>query len=195
MSFKLPSVLPRMVAGVAFRVTFVPLFALILLVPAVPADAADRVKTTAEREWRQLEGPDAKRYAQDLYDDDEKWLFVSKKIESGRQDWLRVAKALMPYTDGAFSEELSQALASALLQKPANVLSLLKQPDLPAMFRVVTVCDAPFPSPGKAWLRQYQVQAIASVERVRDIELRTIRDDCLGTLRTVDLSRPAEAYE
>ena len=59
----LPNVFRRLFAEGAFSVTFVPLFALILLAPALPAGAADHAKTTAELELSRLKSPDARQYA------------------------------------------------------------------------------------------------------------------------------------
>jgi len=167
-------------------------FALLVIAPALPASHPAQMRTTAAQELDRLQGPDAARYASALYDDDHKWSFVSSKIATGEQDWLQVAKLLVPIADGALAEDLRSNLASALLVRPANILKLLKT--TPTL-KPADVCNAPFPSPGKTWLTRYRARAIKSVGAVREPSLRRLRDDCLKVLRRVDLTLPPEDYE
>jgi len=104
---------------------------------------------------------------------------------------MQVAKLLLLKADGAFAEEIHSDLATALLARPANVLSLMQT----NRSVTSTVCSAPFPSPGKRWLIRYKSRAIRSVESVRKPSLSRFRDHCLRALRSVDLSQPAELYE
>jgi hypothetical protein len=167
---------------------------LILLAPALIANRTAPFKTTATQELKRLQRPDGVQYASALYDDPVRWSYISKKIATGEPVWLQVANMLIPAADGAFAEELSSDLASALLVRPANVLRLLKKSES----RKITptdVCDAPFPSPGKHWLRVYKSRAVMSVSGVREATLREVRDDCLRALHSIDLSGPASAYQ
>jgi hypothetical protein len=175
------------------RTTFA--ITLLLLAPALLANDAGQVRTTARQELEQLQRTNGAKYAQDLYNNSDKWSYVSMRIATGRHEWLQVAKALSPYVDGAFSEELSTDLASALLERPASVLTLLKETNGSAGLTAFNVCDAPFPTPGKKWLSRYKARAIKTVGSVRETGLRKLRDDCLKALHSIDLSQPANAYE
>jgi len=168
---------------------------LVLLAPTLVGAAAVHFHTTARQELERLQRRDGDQYASALYDSPEKWSYVSEKIATGQPEWLQVAKALSPRADGAFAEELSTDLASALLHSPRNVLQLLKQTSGSRILTSTNVCDAPFPSPGKQWLRQYKWRVIKSVSSIREPELKKVRNECLKTLHSVDLSGPASAYE
>jgi hypothetical protein len=167
---------------------------LFLMSPALLGNQAGQVRTTAKQELERLQLPDAAQYASGLYDNSGRWSYVSNKIATGEQNWLQVAKLLIPNADGAFAEELRSDLALALLVRPTNVLRLV-QTSRSSGVTPTDVCGAPFPSPGKVWLSRYKTRAITSVRRVREAGLSKLRDDCLSALRGIDLSRPAEAYE
>lgn len=168
--------------------------ALVVTTSAALASSAGRARATAPQELEQLQSARGAQYAQELFQRPAKWQYVSTQIESGDRGWLQVAKSLLPHADGAFAEELTADLATALLRRPANVLRLLKQSsDSGSLPR--TVCDAPFPSPGKTWLGHYKARAIRSVAKVHEPDLRQVRDDCLKALRAIDLSQSADAYQ
>lgn len=164
---------------------------LLLMAPLLLAGHVGQVRATAAQEVARLQRPDAARYASGLYDNSERWSYVSKKIATGEQDWLQVARLLIPNADGAFAEELRSDLALALLKHPANVLELIRE----SAASTSEMCSAPFSSPGKHWLRGYRMRAITAVRRVREPKMTKLRDDCIRELRRIDLSRAAAAYE
>jgi hypothetical protein len=59
----------------------------------------------------------------ELYDSNG-WARTIARIESGERDWLLVALALAPGTDGAISEELFYSIDRALISNASGVLEL-----------------------------------------------------------------------
>jgi hypothetical protein len=178
------------------------LAALILTAPALLGNQGGQVRTTPAQELKKLHRPDAEPYASTLYDDSARWSYISTKIATGEQDWLEVARLLVPRADGALAEELRSDLALALLVHPANVLRLgqVSGTGSAGFHRSIRLgpadfCNAPFPSPGKTWLTRYKRRALRSVRRVHEARLTKVRDECLRVLRSVDLSRPPDAYD
>jgi hypothetical protein len=123
------------------------------------------------------------------------WDAVLYRIGSGDRGWLLLAQRMKPGADAAASEELRSSIATALLHQPANALRILTLTEVGSGWPVRPVCAAPFPSPGKAWLIRYKAMAIKAVTAVGARDLRDRRNACLRTLRGIDLSKPAEAYD
>lgn len=117
------------------------------------------------------------------------------RIGSGDRNWLLLARRMMQGADGAAAEELTSSLGDALLYRPADVLRLLPYNGLPLTWTVSDICRVPFPAPGKAWLIKYRAKAIKAVASVHGTALKDKRTECLRTLRAIDLSKPADAYE
>jgi hypothetical protein len=160
----------------------------------IMANGSADTRMTADRLLKQLQGPQAARYASSLYDDPENWAYVSNEIASGDVRWLQVATSLKQYSDAGFSEDLDTDLAMALARRPKDVLTMLQHQSGPNRFEAKFVCAAPIPSPGKVWLKRYRARTIQALRNVRAPKLRSLRDYCLQTLRKIDLTLPADQY-
>lgn len=73
-----------------------------------------------------------------LYDSGALWNGVLARIGQGSDDWLKVAVALHPGTDGGAAEELNEAIFFALATAPKKVLELLRIHE----FNVDFVCSS-----------------------------------------------------
>jgi hypothetical protein len=74
------------------------------------------------------------KVVEELYAPGGLWPSVVAKISEGHDNWLTVAVALHPGTDGGASEELDEAIFLALGTAPIAVLKLLKQREFDADF-------------------------------------------------------------
>ena len=120
----------------------------------------------------------------ELYDS-ESWRVVMQKIEAGDRDWLLVALALFPGTDGAASEELSLTVSQALLTNPEAVLELFMTVSRPRF----DLCHGWGEFAGHRTFESAfaEVQAkIKKLEAVSDPSLAEARDACLKTLRSAE---------
>ena len=162
---------------------------------SVAADAKPLTTLRLQQELRGVRRLGAQAYVNSLYEKPDRWGAVLNQIELGDRNWLLLARKMMAGADGAASEELRSSLATALVRRPSNVLRLLPYNSGALSWTVRNICDAPFPTPGKVWLRRYRARALRAVETVHDSELRNRQAECLLTLRRIDLSKPAGAYE
>ena len=136
----------------------------------------------------------AEAFVGSAFEDPRHWGFITSRIETGRGEWLALAKAMIPAADGASAEELQSSLATALVAKPSNVLRLLQSLGGKPPW-VESVCDAPFHSPGKTWLIKYKAKALMAVQSVREPQLARQKARCLRALRLRNTSMPPEFYE
>jgi hypothetical protein len=61
-------------------------------------------------------------YKRDLIGKD--WLLMLDRVESGKKEWLQVAIAIYPATDGGPAEDMAQAAGAALRNNAFNVLQI-----------------------------------------------------------------------
>jgi hypothetical protein len=103
------------------------------------------------------------------------WNHVIAGIESGDAKWLEVAALLHEGVDAGSGEDLSMAVAHALLRAPARVLTMTPDP-----FRLDDICTMPDIEPPLARYRDYIRQAKAALAGVHQPELQELRDRCLA---------------
>lgn len=114
------------------------------------------------------------------------WDRLIDKIESGEKGWLDVAKALKPASDAGASEDLSGAVAVALLKNPIDVLTMAQQ----GPFTVDNVCTCPYvvetPDGQKVadnYLNEAEKALVAMKPPADNPELNTVRRNCLAIIQ------------
>ena len=110
------------------------------------------------------------------------WSPAMQQVEAGDRDWLLVALALSPGTDGAATTDLSLSISRALRTNPAAVLELFLTSSPPRF----DLCRGWAEFAGhetfeSAWA---EVTAkIASLQVVKSPGLEAVRDKCIEKLR------------
>jgi hypothetical protein len=137
------------------------------------------------------DGP--RKVVDQLYAPGGHWHDVMAKISRGGGDWLEVAVALQPGTDGGASEELDEAIFFALAPAAEAVLKLLRD----RRFDLNFVCSSNVGvdySASKS--RRLIKERLTVLQRVRDPELLATKDRCEQGLRAAlkDFDRPG-AYQ
>jgi len=99
---------------------------------------------------------------------------VLTQICSGDAEWVGVASRLLPTVYAHLNEELSSALAVALLHSPAEVLRVL-HPD---------VCQVPDDLPPACDVAHWRKRAEAALASVADTDLQKAKQQCENVLRT-----------
>ncbi len=110
------------------------------------------------------------------------WSPAMQKVEAGDRDWLLVALALSPGTDGAATTDLSLSISRALRTNPAAVLELFLVPSPPRLDLCVGWAEfAGHRTFESAWAEV--TDKISSLETVESSSLQAARDACIGKLR------------
>jgi len=117
---------------------------------------------------------------------DNSFFYVMDRIAEGGKVWLDVAARLAPGADGAPGEELANALAVALSNAPAAVLSRLFDSIL-----LDDICRGPWFVESTAEYRAVLEKTITAVSRIEDATLIGQRNACLRLLT----NRLAEAVD
>jgi hypothetical protein len=112
-----------------------------------------------------------------LFEDDKRWPKVFAYIGSGSPDWLNVAVALHPASDGASAEDLRDAVFVAMKPAPRLVLGLLKDN------LYWDACEPGLVDYSDRKIEKMITARIRIFETVSDPDLRTVRDKCLVDLR------------
>ena len=119
--------------------------------------------------------------AKELWDSSSRWVELIKNVESGKKQWLEVAKALRPGTDAGASEMLGLATGVALLRSPREVLLLLA----PVM-GIDAICGFPDTSDDRYKTQkltlQYLDARISTVKSLVGAEIAGLKDQCLEQL-------------
>ena len=103
----------------------VSVFALAMLMPdAILASESSHKGPISILSEIRADGP--RKVVDQLYAPGGHWRDLMAKIGRGGGDWLKVAVALRPGTDGGASEELDEAIFFALAPAPEAVLKLLR---------------------------------------------------------------------
>ncbi|HSL78271.1 MAG TPA: hypothetical protein VK877_01305, partial [Pseudolabrys sp.] len=79
-------------------------------------------------------------------------------IETGRSEWLEVARLLRPVSDGAQTLSVNYSVARALPKAPSRVLRLIGQG-----FAVEDVCTSPFIEPEPGLAERYEEDALRAL--------------------------------
>ena len=115
-----------------------------------------------------------------LWDRNRGWDEVMAKIATGKKEWLDVAAALRPGTDGGASQTLDEAVFLALQSAPVAVLKLLDGNP----FDTDSVCSSNIGtdySPEKSI--RFVRDRIIVLHRLSDPDLQAVRTHCLNSLR------------
>lgn len=99
---------------------------------------------------------------------------ICNQIETARPDWLEVARALKPASDGSAALSLNYSVARALLVDPGRVLGLVGHG-----FAVRDICTSPFTEPAPGVAERYRRSAVEALSRPLPNELKSVRDDCM----------------
>lgn len=118
------------------RVWIAPFLALMALPDLVLA--ADSPRPDAVEILQEIRASGPAKVVARLYDSSALWNGVLTRIGQGGDDWLKVAVALHPGTDGGAAEELDEAIFFALAPAPKKVLELLRIHE----FNVDFVCSS-----------------------------------------------------
>jgi hypothetical protein len=123
----------------------------------------------------------AKAAVETLWADNSDWNTVMADISGGKPEWLDVAVALQPGTDGGAAETLDEAVFLALKPSPVAVLKLLQE----HQFLTDLVCSSNIGTdypPEKS--RRFIRDRIKVLETLSDSKLQVTREQCLRGLRT-----------
>lgn len=128
----------------------------------------------------QIRSRGAAKIVEELYAPGGRWSSVMAEIYEGSADWLTVASALRPGTDGGASEELDEAVFLALGRAPEAVLGLLKRHE----FRLAFVCSANIEVDYSVdESRRFIEERLRALGRVNDPALAETRTQCELGLR------------
>jgi hypothetical protein len=94
------------------------------------------------------------------------WHTVIAHIASGQAAWLATAIPLRPGTDAGIGEELTGAVAMALLKNPIAVLKLAGDD-----FPLARICDLSTIEPTDAQVAKWKRDALAALAKVKDSSL------------------------
>ena len=113
---------------------------------------------------------------------------ITKKIETGSEEWLEVARLLMPGCDGAAALGLEYAVARALPKAPRRVLELLSdsKDDQSGTFAVDLICLSPYiePGPGVAEKHLRETERVLKSTNTNDsARLTRLRSRCLKSIQ------------
>ncbi|MBV9114916.1 MAG: hypothetical protein JOY67_19060 [Hyphomicrobiales bacterium] len=102
------------------------------------------------------------------------WNKTLANIETGDRKWLEVAASLREGTDAGSGEDLSMAVAHALLRAPERVLAMTPSP-----FPLDEICTMPDIEPPLARYRSYIRKAKTALAGVHQAVLVEVRDRCI----------------
>jgi hypothetical protein len=165
-------------------------FLLLAIVPiailAAESSGVERAKLLAD-----IGSNGPSKVVEKLYAPGGRWPSVMAKISEGRDDWLKVAVALRPGTDGGASEELDEAIFLALGSAPDAVLKLLKQRKFTVEFVCSSNISVDYPIDQSKRLVNDRLEVL---ERVKDSSLSEIKGQCEQGLQQAlkDLDRVGE---
>lgn len=153
---------------------------LFLAIAPIAIGATDSSKVTPARVLADIALHGPSKVVQKLYEPGGRWSSVMAKIAEGRDDWLKVAVALRPGTDGGASEELNETIFLALGAAPEAVLDLLKQ----RKFATEFVCSSNIAVDYSVdESRRFIEERLKALERVTKPSLAEIRTQCEQGLR------------
>jgi hypothetical protein len=160
------------------------------LVSFIYAAGARAEDPEAARLIKEIKAKGAKAVMAELIHNDDWSEFkkVCDKIETGKQEWLEVAKLLMPGTDGAATEDLGYSVALALPKAPRRVLALILETEHDPRwgFTVDNTCISPFiePEPGVAEKHLMETEnALESTNTHGWRKLDNLRLKCLKSIQ------------
>jgi hypothetical protein len=120
------------------------------------------------------------------------WGTITSKIETGKPEWIEVAKKLRLGTDAGYTNDLDFSLSMALANSPQSVLKASNIDDCskPEEFCIDRICANLFPeegTPKEGYLDDKSIIKILqekkrSVEKISNVELMKKRDQCLSSL-------------
>jgi len=110
---------------------------------------------------RAIETRGARAVVSELFALEDRWSAVLLEIETGRSEWLEVARRLKPASDAASSLGLNYSVARALLAQPERVLALIGRG-----FAVNDICTSPFIEPESGVAERYEKRALQVLARL-----------------------------
>jgi hypothetical protein len=117
----------------------------------------------------------------ELYDDENVWYSVLRKVATGNESWLKAAVALRPGADAGAIDMLEVTVGEALEHAPENVLGIA-----PKAFLLGTICGGPDIDDVRYYSYELSMNAInlrmKRVAAVKDPMLQHLRDQCLRYL-------------
>ncbi len=111
---------------------------LLLTLPHPVFAAGAGYHTNPKQIINEIDKRGAKQIVFELYQDQETWYSVLRKIGTGEESWLKVATALRSGSDAGASEMLTLAVGEALEHKPAVVFKIALQ-----AFELRDICSSP----------------------------------------------------
>ncbi len=110
------------------------------------------------------------------------WIPAMRRVEAGERDWLLVALALAPGTDGAATTDLSLSISRALLTNPEAVLELFLSTSPPRL----DLCRGWAEFAGHNSFEDAFAEVEAKIQKLREVSepsLRSYREACIEKLR------------
>ncbi|MGH6611838.1 MAG: hypothetical protein ACRECQ_16465 [Burkholderiaceae bacterium] len=161
------------------KISGVLLVVMMLLAPASPCASQDNLaEPSAQDLLARIDREGSRAVVRDLWAREPSFEHVTRQIETGAPDWLRIATALRPFTDGAAALSLDYALARALPRAPGAILALVDRG-----FVLDSICTSPFIEAEQGVAEAYAREAIAALMRVDDPSLKPRALKCAEQLR------------
>jgi|GEM_PF-3469064 len=165
---------------------------LVILLFCSGAFAASKAKArpdalTPQSVMRQVESIGARATIQKLHEPNaHRWTAVLHRVQSGKPEWLAVARELSRGLDPETSAEMRNALAKALAVNPGGVLRLIDG-------RVIDIdylCGVPFTNRTPAFLKGYRADATRALKKLKDPDVEDYKSQCISKIeRSVEIER------
>lgn len=139
---------------------------------------------------REIKTKGAKAVIAELTTDDKMTQFekVCDQIETGKKNWLEVAKLLLPGSDAATTEGLVYSVSRALPKATRQVLELIAETenDPKWAFRVENTCISTFIEPEPGVAERYLIETRRALELTNtndNPKLNNLRLNCLKSIK------------
>jgi len=130
---------------------------------------------------RQIDQRGPSQVVRELFDSDEEWANILRNVARGEPEWLELAARLHEGSDAHSSEELVEAVRSALTESPEHVLELSRK-----SFPLTEVCCKPAFDVDAGRLDQEIAdlyRQIRALDRVNRADLAGAREKCKELIR------------
>lgn len=101
------------------------------------------------------------------------WETVMRRVQSGRPEWLDVARQLKAGTDAGPAEDLRASVAMALARNPAGLLALV-----PSDFALADICTVPMIEPTDKHVADYKRAAEKALYSVSSGPRSAVAAEC-----------------
>jgi hypothetical protein len=146
------------------------------LLQATPWECSHWPKAVEPREiLAEAQRKDGRDALNCLFDDDTAWNRVLCAIDTGKPEWLDVARALLPRADGGPAEDLRVSLSAALVRSPLLTLRVIRGEE-------ASVCGNIEGTRTKNEALAHLRSQREAVLGVSDSDLHSVREVCLAAI-------------